>query len=106
VPWLHAQLSLAQETHFDFKSPGELLGATGCAANRGGTAPPLFLINMFVDTFPPSRTAPLTLNRRATIVTHARSCTAERDRTSTLIAVDQWQDGDVVGAARELNALG
>ncbi|HEX4482704.1 MAG TPA: hypothetical protein VH081_02865 [Solirubrobacteraceae bacterium] len=106
VPWLHAQFSLAQETNYAFKSPGELLGAGGCVANRGGTTPALFLINMFVDTFPPSRTAPATLNQRSTIVAHARSCEAQRDRTPTLIAVDQWQDGDVVGAARELNADG
>lgn len=104
VPWLHAQFSLAQETNYAFKSPDELLGAQGCAANRGGTTPPLFLINMFVDSFPPSRTAPLTLNQRQTIVGHARDCQRQRGRTPTLIAVDQWQVGDVVRAARELNA--
>ena len=106
VPWLHAQFTITQETPYDFKKPEELLGPGGCAPNRGGTTPPLFLINNFVDTFPPSKKGPETLNQQATIVAHARTCEAQRHRVPSLIAVDQWQLGDVVGAARELNEAG
>ncbi len=106
VPWLHAQFSISQETPYDFKKTAEVLGTGGCAANRGGTTPPLFLINNFIDTFPPSKAGAMTLNQRATIVAHARTCEAQRHRVPTLIAVDQWQLGDVVGAARELNEAG
>jgi hypothetical protein len=106
VPWLHPQFTIAQETPYDFKQPEELLGPNGCAANRGGTTPPLFLINNFLETFPPSKAGAETLNRQATIVAHARACEAQRHRVPTLIAVDQWQLGNVVGAARELNEAG
>jgi hypothetical protein len=103
VPWLHAQFKLAQETRYDFKTPKELLGQGGCTSNRGGTTPPLFLLNMFVGGFPPSKQSSETLNRQHTIVAHARTCGMKRHRIPNLIAVDQWQLGDVVGAARELN---
>jgi len=104
VSWLHPQFQVAQETPYDFTTPAQLLGSQGCSANRGGTAPPLLLINMFIDSFPPSAKNAAVLNARQTIVAHARTCAAQRGRTPTLIAVDDWQIGDVVGAARELNS--
>lgn len=103
VAWLHPQFELAGETRFNFKKPAELLGDGGCAANRGGTAPPMLLINQFVDSFPPSARNAKVLNGLDTIVSHARRCMAERGRVPTLIAVDHWKVGDVVGAARELD---
>jgi hypothetical protein len=106
VPWLHAQFSISQETPYDFTKTDEVLGSAGCAANRGGTTAPLFLINNFIDTFPPSKAGASTLNQQATIVAHARTCETQRHRVPNLIAVDQWQLGNVVGAARELNEAG
>jgi hypothetical protein len=106
IPWLHDQFTISQETPYAFKQPDELLGAKGCAANRGGTTPPLFLINNFLDTFPPSKSGAETLNQQSAIVAHAKACEAQRHRFPTLIAVDQWQLGNVVGAARELNEAG
>ncbi len=103
VPWLHPQFDLAQETPYDFKKASALLGPGGCAPNRGGTAPPLLLINMFLASFPPSAREARELNGRATVLDHARACMAERHRVPTLIAVDHWEVGDVVGAARELD---
>lgn len=103
VPWLHRQFQLAQETPYNFPSTGELLGSKGCEPYRGGTTPPLFLMNQFIEEATPSTRAAGTLNERTTLVSHARRCAAQRDRVPTLLAVDQWQIGDVVGAARELN---
>lgn len=103
VPWLHKQFQIAQETPYDFKSTGELLGPGGCAPNRGGTTPPLFLINNFIEAATPSTKTAGVLNDEATLVSHARTCATARHRTPTLLAVDQWQIGGVVAAARELD---
>jgi hypothetical protein len=103
VPWLHRQFQIAQETPYNFKTTEELLGPKGCDSYRGGTTPPLFLINQFIEEATPSTAAAATLNEPGTLEAHARSCAARRDRIPTLLAVDQWQIGDVVGAARELN---
>ena len=103
VPWLHKQFQLAQETPYNFQTTGELLGSKGCDPYRGGTTPPLLLINQFIEESTPSTTAAVTLNEPTTLVSHAGRCAAQRDRIPTLLAVDQWQIGDVTGAARELN---
>jgi hypothetical protein len=103
VPWLHAQFELTQETRYDFRDTAQLLGSGGCARNRGPSTAPLFLLNMFVDSFPPTTKAPEVLNQTNTIVEHARACSRVRHRVPNLIAVDQWQLGNVVSAARELN---
>ncbi len=103
VPWLHKQFEITQETPYDFKSSDELLGPEGCKPNRGPSTAPLFLINDFIEASTPSTKTAASLNEPATLVAHARTCASERHRVPTLLAVDQWQIGNVVEAARELN---
>ena len=46
------------------------------------------------------------MNQRDAILAHARECKSALGGLPGLIAVDFWQQGDVVGAAGELNGLG
>lgn len=103
VPWLHEQFAVAQETPYDLQTAKELLGDEGCAVGRGGTRPPLFLLNHFLGTVPPRPRAAERVNARAALVAHVDRCRRLRGRTANLLAVDFWGTGDVVGAARELN---
>jgi hypothetical protein len=63
------------------------------------------MINQFVAGDPPRIGPARTVNRRDAILAHARECEQPLGGLPGLIAVDFWQQGDVVGAARELNGL-
>ncbi len=103
VPWLHKQFELAQETPYDLPNATQVLGPRGCRANRGGTTPPMLILNAFVSAVPPPASAAKRVNAEPTLTAHARTCERERARVPTLLAVDHWELGDVVGAARALN---
>ena len=104
VPWLRPQFDLVQETPFRFTRPSALLAESSCRPNRGGDRNPLFLLNHWVDTSPlPQQRIAREVNRRAALLRRARTCERVRDRLPNLLAVDFFEEGDVVGAVRELN---
>jgi hypothetical protein len=105
VSWYHQQFTYVRDTPYDLPDAAAVLGPPGCALNRGAKASPFLLINQFVAG-PPRLTPALTVNRRDAILAHARACARTLGGLPGLIAVDFWQEGDVVGAARELNGLG
>ena len=105
VSWYHQQFTYVRDTPYDLPDAAAVLGPPGCALNRGTKASPFLLINQFVAG-PPRLTPALTVNRRDAILAHARACARPLGGLPGLIAVDFWQEGDVVGAARELNGLG
>jgi hypothetical protein len=76
-----------------------------CARNRGGRANSLFLVNHFIESVPPRPTAAAPVNTLEFLERRARRCQRERRRVPNIIAVDFWETGDVVGAARALNGL-
>src|SRR5699024_404341 len=54
VPWLHRQFDVMGETPYDLTSAAALLSDAGFVPGRGGTAPPLLLLNQFAEAVPPS----------------------------------------------------
>jgi hypothetical protein len=104
VPWLRAQFDLVQETPYRFATPEELAGPGSCRPNRGGLRNPLFLLNNWVDTSPLPRMRNAALvNAFETLLRRARLCRRLRDRLPNLVAVDFYEQGDVVGVVRALN---
>jgi hypothetical protein len=101
--WYHQAYRVTQETPYSFKSPAQLQTDGSCRPNRGGTTPPLFLVNSWVETYPPNPRNADVVNQRAFLVERARRCERLRERTANLLAVDFAERGDVVGAAAELN---
>jgi len=98
--WYHPAFSFVQDTP---------LGATkasrfSCAPNRGESDSPLFMLNHWIDRFPP----PFTANRRASTAAALRArvdrCEAVRGRQVNLVAVDFSDASGVVQVARDLNA--
>lgn len=104
VPWLRAQFDLVQETPYRFRTPEEVAAAASCRPNRGRARNPLFLLNHWVDTspFPQVRNA-ARLNAFQTLLRRARRCQRVRGRLPNLVAVDFYEQGDVVGVVRALN---
>ena len=104
VPWLRAQFDLVQETPFRFTRPAQLLSERSCRPNRGDDRNPLFLLNHWVDTSPvPQPRIARQVNRRAVLLRRARRCGRVRDRLPNLVAVDFYEQGDVLGVVRALN---
>lgn len=106
VSWYHDQFTYVRDTPYDLPSADAVLSPQGCTIGRGTTASPFLLINQFVSGDPPLPRPARVVNRRDAILAHARECRSALGGLPGLIAVDFWQQGDVVGAARALNGLG
>lgn len=112
VRWYHpAYQGILQETPYSFSTTAELTDpaqlATSCRPNRGGTTAPLFLMNHWVlVNGVPSRAAAQVVNTRQAIVDRARACAKARGKLPTIVAVDSFGIGDLIGAVNELNGVG
>ncbi len=112
IPWYHrAYDGILQETPYTFGTTAELTDplrlADSCRPNRGGTTAPLFLMNHWVlVNGAPSRAAAAVVNTRAALVARARACRDARGRLPTIVAVDSFGIGDLIGAVDELNGVG
>lgn len=103
--WYHRAYSVMQETPFSFTKPAQLQTDASCRPQRGGTKPPLFLVNSWVETYPPNPRNADVVNQPAFLVERARRCSRLRDRVPNFLAVDFVERGDVVGAAAVLNGV-
>lgn len=101
--WYHHVWDVASDTPFTFFSLEEM----SCELNRGGAENDLFLMNHWVNTKAnlPSEDNAISSNAPQQIVERARQCERERGQLPTFIAVDFFEQGDVVAATRELNGL-
>jgi hypothetical protein len=104
VPWYHQQFDLVKETPFDVPTAARLLAPDACRLNRGRERNPLLLVNQFVAEVPPLPSTARKVNGRDELVRHARECERAFASPVGLLAVDQWEEGDVVGAAEVLNS--
>ena len=100
VPWLLPAFDVMQETPYKFRNPSEM----SCAVNRGGTTGSLFQINNWIDTTPaPKPSNAAMVNAHDALLARAQRCREERGLMPTILAVDFYRTGDVVGVARALN---
>jgi hypothetical protein len=56
--WYHRAYRVTQETPYSFKALAELETDASCRPSRGGNRPPLFLVNSWVETYPPDPATP------------------------------------------------
>jgi hypothetical protein len=102
VPWLRPAFASMQETHYSFRKPGDF----SCAPGRGGTTPPLFQINHWLETTPaPRPTNAEIVNAYDALLRRARTCEAQRQKLPNILAVDFYDVGDLFGVVRTLNGL-
>jgi len=106
APWYQlAYQRLLEETPFSFGNPAGLADhASSCAANRGPSDAPLFLINNWVNTDPaPRPSIAARVNAYATLLARARACQRMRRHLPNLLAVDFYKSGDIFRVVRTLN---
>jgi hypothetical protein len=100
VPWILPAFEVMQETPYRFRTPAEM----SCGPNRGGTQGSLFQINNWIDTTPaPKPSNAAVVNAHDALLARARRCQEDRGLKPTVLAVDFYRTGDVVGVARALN---
>jgi hypothetical protein len=98
LPWYLDGFSWVQDTPLGPRS------TTSCAESRGEPDSPIFMVNHWVDGFPPRPSANARVNAARTIVARADRCARRRGLRPAFIAVDHYDRGGIVAAARELNS--
>lgn len=99
IPWYHEGFSFAQDTPYDARRPGDL----SCRRLRGEADSPLFLLNHWIATFPPSRRANKAIGGTF-LERRIAACELRRGQVVNLPAVDFYEDSGVVAIAQRLNA--
>jgi hypothetical protein len=99
LSWYLPAFSFLQDTPLGAKKPNQLR----CARYRGDADSPIFALNHWIDNFPPSPASNARINGRRAILARVRQCERERGMPVSVIAVDHYDRGDVIGAAAQLN---
>jgi hypothetical protein len=97
LPWFLEAFDFIQDTPLGPRA------TSSCAPSRGDADNPIFMLNHWVDGFPPRPSANARVNSREEIVARAERCERRRGLPVSLIAVDHYDLGGVVAAAAELN---
>jgi hypothetical protein len=97
LPWYLEAFDFIQDTPLGPRA------TRSCAPSRGDKDSPIFMLNHWVDGFPPRPSANARVNSSEEIVARAERCERRRELPVSLIAVDHHDLGGVVAAANELN---
>jgi hypothetical protein len=97
--WYQPGYVFVQDTSID----SLLDSLTACRPRRGTPESPLLLVNHWIDRFPPSPTRNRQASDRSTLLRRVRSCRESLGRQPNFIAVDFYEQGDVIGVAGQLN---
>jgi hypothetical protein len=100
VPWYLDGFSFAQDTPYKAKTRADL----SCRLYRGSADSPLLMLNQWADVFPPSLRANRPFLEKDFTIDRAHRCARRRGQPVNLIAVDHYDQGDLIAVVRELNA--
>ena len=104
-PWYHEGFDLTQETPYVFHSVEELDAPAACNRNRGSANSPLFLVNHWIERVNPSPGLAAKVNDFELLIRRARRCRDERELLPTILAVDFYDEGDLLEVVNVLNGL-
>lgn len=105
-PWYRKQFEITQETPFSFSRPEQLEKPSSCDENRGPPDAPFFLLNHWIDTSPaPRPTNAKIVNQKDFLLDRVAMCEEIRGVQPKILAIDFYEEGDVVAAVDELNGV-
>ncbi|MFN8112917.1 MAG: hypothetical protein U0R51_06930 [Solirubrobacterales bacterium] len=104
-PWYQQAFDLIQETPYTFDNVEQITGPHSCRENRGDPGNPLFQINNWIEKVPRDPQLQAKVNALDTLGERARVCARVRGMEPNIIAVDYYNEGDVLGVANELNGI-
>ncbi|PKN58945.1 MAG: hypothetical protein CVU56_03100 [Deltaproteobacteria bacterium HGW-Deltaproteobacteria-14] len=102
--WYHHVWDYAFDTPYSFDSPE----AFSCECNRGCAgreAKPFFLLNHFITRGIGSVDDAAAVNQREVLLTRALACQEALGHLPNLVAVDFYEQGDLLAVAAELNGV-
>jgi hypothetical protein len=99
-PWYMPAFSFIQDTPLGARRPSRL----SCARFRGEPDSPILLMNHWIDTFPPRPVLNAPIGRAHALRRRIAECTRERGRPPGIVAVDFYEQTDLVKVADQLNA--
>jgi hypothetical protein len=99
VSWYLDGFAFVQDTPLRAKTPGQLR----CRRYRGTPDSPLLMLNQWADVFPPRLSANPPFQRERTLLGRAHRCARQRGLPVNLIAVDFYDQGDLLEVVDELN---
>jgi hypothetical protein len=97
--WYMPAFSYIQDTPLGARRPSQLT----CARFRGQPDDPILLINNWIDIFPPQAALNRSIGRASALRQRITQCASERSMQPGIIAVDFYQQTDVVKVAAQLN---
>jgi hypothetical protein len=104
-PWYGSAFDLIQETPYTFKTVDDISGPRSCRENRGDPDNPLFQINNWIEKVPRDPGLQGEINAYDVLLGRARACRRTRGLEPNVIAVDYYNEGDVIGVAKALNRI-
>ena len=104
-PWYKQGFDLVQETPYTFKTVQDIAGPSSCRENRGNPDNPLFQINNWIEKVPRESRLQGEINALDVLLERARVCRRERGLEPNIVAVDYYNEGDVLGVVNALNGI-
>jgi hypothetical protein len=101
VDWYLQMTDLVQETHFRAETPSQLT----CDPHRGSPQNPLFVLNHWLSTSPPSPRGAEVINSFEFLIERVERCERERRRMVNVIVVDFSEVGDATLVVDVLNGV-
>jgi hypothetical protein len=102
VPWYLDGFSFVQDTPLGATRRDEL----SCERERGSADSPLLMLNHWADLFPPRLEANRPFQEKKFVLSRAHRCARVNGLPVNLIAVDHYDQGDLIEAVEELNDEG
>ncbi|MCX7620351.1 MAG: hypothetical protein N2037_05830 [Acidimicrobiales bacterium] len=99
--WYHPAYDSFEETPYTFRDISEF----NCEPKRGGTGRELFLLNHWLNTGSPDLRAAEAANQREVLQARVDACRERRGRIPNLIAVDCYDQGDLLAVVADLNGV-
>jgi hypothetical protein len=104
-PWYQSAFDLMQETPYTFKNVEEIGSRQSCRPNRGEPDNPLLQMNNWIERVPRDPRLQGEINAYDVLLKRARLCARIRDLEPNVLAVDYYNEGDVLGVANALNGI-
>jgi hypothetical protein len=99
--WFHSYGTVVQDTPFHATTVDEF----SCDLARGSREAPLLLVNHWLSTGANTAETGRIANARDVLLAHAERCRAEREHQPNIVAVDWYDEGDLLGVVDTLNGL-
>ena len=101
-PYLQQGFDLVQDTGYTYASVDDF----DCARNRGRKDAQILLVNHWLSSFTRLVSNAQQANTEEVLGDRARSCQAERDMMPNFVAVNWYDQGDLLAVVDELNGVG